>query len=233
MLVFYYFCASILNNCCFKEQKHPLMKRKLLFALMLLLGFSLSALAQNKDPKVEERIQLARTKYTEGKDLIANNAEKDKPSNYTTVVRKQNWPTTGQRVEKTEFYYKEIVNEEDLYATGYALCMVCNTYNVAAREYYEEYVYDNNGQPLFFYARYDEANAGYAAKTELRQYYDAEGNAIRTIYMTSDKNGKMKEIKDSDSEIVQSGKFMLRFVGDNFAHLKAMFDTIYNYNTNK
>ena len=207
------------------------MKRKLLFVLVLLLGSSLPALTQNKDLKVEERIQLARTKYTEGKDLIANNTEKDKPSNYTTMVRKQNWPTTGQRVEETEFYYNEIGNENEPYATGYALCMVCNTYNVAAREYYEEYVYDDNGQPLFFYARYDEANLGYPGKTELRQYYDAEGNAIRTIYKTSDKDGKMKESNEnSDSEIVQSGKVMLRFVADNFAHHKAVFDTVYNYN---
>lgn len=201
------------------------MRKQLLLVFMLLLGFSMPTMAQNKNPKVEERIQLARQKYSEGKDLVAQNAGNNTPLNYTTVVRKQNWPATGQRVEETEFYYNEIGNEEDPDTKGYALCMVCNTYNVAAREYYEEYVYDDNGHPLFYYARYDEVNKG---KTELRQYYDEAGEVIRTIYKTSDKDGKMKEISgNSTSEVVESGKFMLRFVSDNFAHLKAVFDAIY------
>ena len=210
------------------------MKKQVLFVFMLFLAFSLPAMAQNKDPKMEARIQLARDKYAEGKDLVAQNEDKETPFNYATVVRKQNWPATGQRTEETKFYYNEIGNEEEPDLKGYALRMVCNTYNVAARNYYEEYLYDNNGRPLFYYAQYDEINQNYSGKTELRQYYDEAGEVIHTIYKTSDKDGKMQKISaNSNSEVVESGKFMLRFVSDNFAHLKAVFDAIYNTNTNE
>ena len=66
------------------------------------------------------------------------------------------------------------------------------------------------------------------------QYYDEEGDVIRTIYKMSDKSGKMKEITEkSHPEVVESCQFMLRFVADNFAHFKAVFDTIYNFEFDK
>jgi len=76
------------------------MKKQVLFVFMLFLAFSLPAMAQNKDPKMEARIQLARDKYAEGKDLVAQNEDKETPFNYATVVRKQNWPATGHAPRK-------------------------------------------------------------------------------------------------------------------------------------
>lgn len=208
--------------------------KKQLFFIVMFLGFALPMFSQNK---VENRIQLARKLYAEGKDKIAFNADKDTPCNYATVVRKQNWPATGQRTETTEFYYNEIENEEEPYPVGYALCMVRNSYNVTVREHSEEYLYDDKGHPLFYYIRYDEFlsdDNDNTAKIELRQYYDEEGDVIRTIYKMSDKSGKMKEITEkSHPEVVESCQFMLRFVADNFAHFKAVFDTIYNFEFDK
>ena len=209
------------------------MKKELFFILML-LGFALPTLAQNK---VEDRIQLARKLYAEGKDKIAYNANKDTPYNYATVVRKQNWPATGQRTEETEFYYNEIEADDDPYPVGYALCMVRNSYNLTVREHSEEYLYDEKGCPLFYYIRYDDnlsEDLDKLAKIELRQYYDEEGKVLRTIYKISDESGKMKEITEkSHPEVVKSCQFLLNFAIDNFAHFKAMFDAIYNFEFSK
>ena len=208
------------------------MKKQLLF--LLFLGFALPVLAQNK---AEDRIQLARKLYAEGKDKIAYNANKDTPYNYSTVVRKQNWPATGQRTETTEFYYDEIENDEEPYPVGYALCMVCNSYNVTVRNHQEEYVYDDKGNPLFYYIRYDEVlsdNLDKLAKIELRQYYGEDGNVIRTLYKMSDNSGKMMEINEkSHPEVVEGCQFLLQFAKDNFAHFKAVFDAIYNFEFSK
>ena len=205
------------------------MKKQLIFILMF-LGFVMPMQAQNK---VEDRIQLARKLYVEGKDKIAFNADKDTPYNYATVVRKQNWPATGQRIEETEFYYNEIKENDDPYPVGYALCMVLNSFNVTVREHSEEFLYDDKGRPLFYYIRYDEIlsdDNDDTAKIELRQYFGEEGNVIRTIYKMSDKSGKMKEITEkSHPEVVEGCQFMLHFVADNFAHFKAVFDAIYNF----
>lgn len=208
------------------------MKKQLLF--LLFLGFALPVLAQNK---AEDRIQLARKLYAEGKDKIAYNANKDTPYNYSTVVRKQNWPATGQRTETTEFYYDEIESDEEPYPVGYALCMVCNSYNVTVRNHQEEYVYDDKGNPLFYYIRYDEIlsdDLDKLAKIELRQYYGEDGSVIRTLYKMSDKSGKMMEINEkSHPEVVEGCQFLLQFAKDNFAHFKAVFDAIYNFEFSK
>lgn len=208
------------------------MKKQLLF--LLFLGLVLPVLAQNK---AEDRIQLARKLYAEGKDKIAYNANKDTPYNFATVVRKQNWPATGQRTETTEFYYDEIEVEEDPYPVGYALCMVCNSYNVTVRNHQEEYVYDDKGNPLFYYIRYDEIltdELDKLAKIELRQYYGEDGDVIRTIYKMSDNSGKMMEINEkSHPEVVKGCQFLLQFAKDNFAHFKSVFDAIYNFEFSK
>ena len=123
--------------------------------MVLLLCFALPMMAQNK--KEEERIQLAREKYAEGLALIAENSADQYPLNYTIVVRQQNWAAVGMKTDSIWFYYNELrEDEEEPYPDGYALRMVRRTYNVAGRDYLEEYIYDDNEKPLFFFTHFTE-----------------------------------------------------------------------------
>ena len=195
-----------------------------LVAVALLLCFALSMMAQNK--KEEARVQLAREKYAEGLANIASVKQyesDDIPAvNYTTVVRKQNWAGAGQMVDKMEFYYSEIEDDMEPYPIGYTLVMVRRTYNVGATDRIEEYVYDNEGKPLFWFTRY-----GYAKDemVELRGYYDANGQLFRTICKRADKNGEMKTC-DLDEELESA----YSMVFDHFIALNAAFQAIYSIN---
>lgn len=197
---------------------------KRLATMALLLCFALPMMAQNK--KEEDRVQLAREKYAEGQANIAAvkqyEADDIPAVNYTTVVRKQNWAGAGQMVDKMEFYYNEIEEDMEPYPVGYSLVMVRRTYNVGSTDHFEEFVYDNEGRPLFWFSRY-----GYAKDemVELRGYYDANGKLFRTLCKRADKNGEMKTCElDEELESAYSMVF------DHFIALNAAFQAIYSVN---
>lgn len=223
------------KDVCYKTNAYfcgnfSTMKKYFLIALTL-FGLFVPSFAQG-DKKVEDRIQLARDKYAEGVALIASNMKEETPHNYTTVVRQQNWPAIGEKVDKMEFYYNEIEDEDNPYPAGYALRMVRHTYNVTVREHLEEYLYDDDGKPLFFFMRYEEffndVKLDYVPKIEIRHYYDVEGNVIRSIYKMSDKNGKMQTITEKNNpEIFKEISWEIQSYPSDFTYLKKVFDTIY------
>lgn len=200
------------------------MKKQKILLLALLLGLVLPMMAQNK--KVEDRIQLAREKYADRLAQIAQIKQYEEDEipavNYTSVTRKQNWAGGGPSVDKMDFYYHEIEEDMEPYPVGYTLVMVRRVYNSGSTNHFEEYVYDDEGNPLFWYKRY-----GYSKEemVELRGYYDANGQCIRTICKRADENGEMKTCDlDEELEEVFSSTF------DHFIALKAAFQAIYSIN---
>ena len=195
--------------------------------MAVLMCLSLPILAQN-NKKVDDRIQLAREKYSEGLALIAENSADQYPLNYTIVVRNQNWAAVGMRSDSIWFYYNELRDdEEEPYPNDYALRMVHRTYNVAARDYLEEYLFDDNGKPLFFFTHFTEmlSSVDDSFEFEVRYYYDENGNIIRSIFKMMDKNGKMKEITTkSHPEVV---KELDGLTSPDFKYVKNIFDAIY------
>lgn len=192
--------------------------------MALLLCFALPVMAQNK--KEEERVQLARDRYAAGLENIAINKQYEQDEipavNYTSVVRKQNWAGGGQSVDKMEFYYNEIEDDMEPYPVGYSLVLVRRTYNVGSIDHFEEFVYDNEGRPLFWFSRYGCAKDN---MTELRGYYDSNGKLIRSICKKTDSSGEMKTCElDEDMEYAFSTVF------DHFIALNAAFQAIYSVN---
>lgn len=204
------------------------MKKQAILLLVLFVGLAMPALAQNK--KVDDRIQLAREKYADGLALIAANTLDDWSSlNYTSVVRHQNWAAVGPRVDSLQFYYNEVRDDEDEpYPDGYALRMVRYTYNIAARDHFEEYIFDDNEKPLFFFTCFEEiidTPDGYSPVFEIRLYYDANGKEIRSIYKMKDDQGKMKEFTEKSHPEVM--KELENYVSPDFDYVKGIFDAIY------
>ena len=197
---------------------------KRLATMALLLCFALPMMAQNK--KEEERVQLARDRYAAGLENIAINKQYEQDEipavNYTSVVRKQNWAGGGQSVDKMDFYYNEIEDDMEPYPVGYSLVLVRRTYNVGSTDHFEEFVYDNEGRPLFWFSRYGSAKDN---MTELRGYYDANGKLIRSICKKSEPSGEMKTCElDEDMEYAFSTVF------DHFIALNAAFQAVYSVN---
>ena len=168
------------------------MKKSFLFVILAvaaLLAAALGMQAQNKN--ADKRVQLAREKYSLRLQSISSVKQYEKDGipnvNYLTSVRRQNWAGSGQSKDKTEYFYTEIKEEEEPHPAGYTLLIVRRTYNIGSQEFFEEFVYDDDGNPLFWFSKYGFPED---AKTELRGYFDADGTLVRTIVKgTDDKEG--------------------------------------------
>ena len=78
-------------------------------------------------------------------------------------------------------------------STPHYLQFTTAKYNFAAREFYEEYLYDDRGQVMFIYARTPDVDSGFVVLYELRMWFDnghllrftakrEEGKAFKEIY---------------------------------------------------
>ena len=188
------------------------MKTKIFVFLVMLLSMCAALPAQNK--KADQRVQLAREKYPVRLEQIAyvKGFEEDGTPNvnYLSTVRKQNWAGSGQSVDKAEYYYREIEDEYEPAPIGYVLLMVRRTYNMGSQNVFEEYVYDDDGHPLFWFAKYGWGNE---APTELRGYYDADGSQVRVISKTTEHSGDVNANYESAKK--------------HFAIYKQVFDALY------
>ena len=187
------------------------MKAKFVVILVMMLG--VCPFLQAQDKIVDERVKLARQIYPERLEQIKTirqyEADEIPAINYLTAVRKQNWAGSGMSTDKMEFYYHEIDDEYDL-PLGYTLAMVRRTYNVGGRNFFEEFVYDDDGNPLFWFCRYDSFEG---PKAELRGYFDADGTLLRTL----DKN------VTGDEDVTYNFAAATR----NFPRFKRAFDALY------
>ena len=142
------------------------MKQLILF--LCLVAFLLPLKAQNN-----ERVKYIRDQYTEAQNKIKGITEYGEEAafkNYTTMTRYQNWSAVGSCHYTSQYYYEEVYEDEtEPYPSSYAIVMVRNSFSVADHEVYEEYLYDSDGTPLFFFKSYYDFDVD--AKTELRAYY--------------------------------------------------------------
>lgn len=149
------------------------MRRAVILSIVL-AGCVQAALAQNT-------IASIRKAYQEQKENIArmsdNFPSEGIPPEYYHLRVSQNLPGTGGHFENVRFYYGEERQEEkdgeeyNPYPPHY-LTFVSSKYNFAAREFYEEYLYDENGQVMFIYARTPDLD--FPKMHELRLYFDGK-----------------------------------------------------------
>ena len=124
--------------------------KRLIIMTIVFVGCLQTAFAQNT-------IESIRKAYQGQKEEIARMSEnfpgEGTPPVYYHLHVSQNLPGTGMHHENVRMYYGELPSEEegDPFPPHY-LSFVSAKYNFAAREYYEEYLYDDKGQLMFIYA---------------------------------------------------------------------------------
>ena len=142
------------------------MKRTFI-AIMMLAGWMQTACAQHT-------IESIRKTYQENWEVInmmSDNFPSDGiPPEYYHVHVAQNLPGTGGHQENVRYYYGELESDEDVIYPPHYLKFVTSKYNFAAREFYEEYLYDNKGHLMFVYARTPDVD--FPKMHEIRLYYD-------------------------------------------------------------
>ena len=197
------------------------MKHTFLFLCLMALVMPLKA--QNND-----RVNYIRDQYTAAqnkiKEITEYGSEEPAFKNYTTMTRYQNQSAVGACHYTSKYYYEEVYeNDMEPYPSSYAVVMVLNSFSVADHDVYEEYLYDSDGTPLFFFKSYYDYEA--KAKAELRAYYGNDGKVIKTICKTAGDDGKMKETK-----MISSFQEKIDYAATGFAYFKKIFDDTYNAN---
>lgn len=135
------------------------------FALLLVcLLAAMPAQGQNSSDRVKE----IRQAYAEAQEMT----KIDEPLARTemTVKLSRNVPGIGLQNKKIEYFGS--THEDEDYNMVYDVRLIRISYNVAARNYYEEYLYGDNGEPLFFFCKYDGYSADIDTKEEKRYYFE-------------------------------------------------------------
>jgi hypothetical protein len=151
--------------------------KKVVYTLLLCAVWTLTAEAQNSMESIRKTYQEVHqwiAQMTPNKD-----GESEMPPEYYDLHVEQNLPGTGPHHEKIRMFYGEVESESgeddfNPYPPHY-LRFVTAKYNFAAREFYEEYLYDDKGQVMFIYAiTPDVVNDGEMVPYELRMWFDGK-----------------------------------------------------------
>ena len=121
--------------------------------LCILALCALTQTAQAQDLKKAIRAHYAEAKayVDQVKKMEAEGFSYPVPQYFSAHV-KQNLPATGFHQEEVLMYYKEQRDSDSQIYPSLYLDFAVKKYNFAAREYYEEYLYDKQGCIQFIYA---------------------------------------------------------------------------------
>lgn len=150
------------------------MKKKLFLSLLLGVASYLPIDAQNTIESIRKEYQAV----YEMIDLMTPDEDGNyaMPPEYFDLRVVQNLPATGPHHENIRMYYGELPPkyEGDPYPPHF-LRFATAKYNFAAREFYEEYLYDNKGRVMFIYAiTPDVVHDGKMVPYELRMWFDGK-----------------------------------------------------------
>ena len=155
------------------------MRKRARMTLLLCVAWALTAVAQNT-------VESIRKQYQEVYEWIGHMSDEFPaegiPPEYFDLHVAQNLPGTGPHHENVRMYYgdkePELVDGEEEGVNPYDdhyLLFVTAKYNFAAREFYEEYLYDEQGNVIFIYAiTPDVEEPGNMSPYELRMWFDGD-----------------------------------------------------------
>lgn len=148
-----------------------------ILSVVVLCTLTQSVLAQDVKKAIREH-------YAEAKAYVDQVAKMEREGfsypvpQYFSAHVKQNLPATGFHQEELLMYYQERRDsDEQIYPSLY-LDFAVKKYNFAAREYYEEYLYDEQGRIQFIYATSPDMDFEY--DYEFRLYF-SEGQLTEML----------------------------------------------------
>ena len=156
----------------------------------------------------QDEISTIRKHYAEAQEMVAEYAAWEKEGEwsmpcpmYYEVNIKQNLPGTGYHKERIRLYFFEKENEEgnaDEPMLFRSLHFVTWKYNYAAREFYEEYLYDEKGNIEFAYVR--NADMDHFKGGEMRCYFQ-NSNLFKVLVSIRNEETEKYEQKYSGTTV--------------------------------
>ncbi len=157
--------------------------KRITLTIGLLCCMMLSVNAQTTVESIRER-------YNGIKSTLADMMQEDGiPAEYCQLRLKQNLPATGPHFEDVLLYWGD--DEDDEYAIypNHHICYAQTKYNFAAREFYEEYLYDDKGNLIFIYAHNPDIGFDDGLIYDFRFYLN-KGKVMNVIVKWSTDGGK-------------------------------------------
>ena len=196
-----------------------IMKKLILFIFAAIMATSAQA---------QTAVDAIRKHYDAMKSQIAEmgNYEGEYPvPTYYHVQIKENYPGTGPHFENIYIYHDEVESAEDVIFPPKRIEFVTTSYNFAARQYYEEYLFDKKGNLEFLYAR-----------SVMEDDYDREyrlylrgGKAVKAIVkerpVSSDENASFKTVYEGASIPKQYNRSFQGYIGKS-KRFKALFSAV-------
>ena len=159
----------------------------LILTMMLVALGSMAQTAKPQDPKAAIRKHYVTAKaYVEQQQQVEDGGDIYPVTQCFTAQVKQNLPATGYHYEDMKMYYREELKEEGQIYPDLFLDFATKRYNFAAREYYEEYLYDQQGRIEFIYSAQPDLSDG--KDYELRFYFN-NGELIEVIVKSRQMDG--------------------------------------------
>lgn len=176
------------------------------FLTMLLALFSLSFATAQNSPEAKKQVAAIREFYSQAKQNIAENDKSTDSRNDMEIVSHQSI-NAGQS-EDTFHYYFTAEDKEEIQGKAYNPYFITHKYVMPAWDYYEEFLYNENGELVFYFRNSYEDGF----ETEVRFYSDKG----KVIHETKKGEDEYVEIIDWESTKELSDKY------------KAVFNTLMN-----
>ena len=143
-----------------------------IFITLIICLAATSAMAQQTVQSIRERytaIHEVMQQMTPDKD-----GETMLPKEYIDLDVYQNLPGTGGHNERIRLWYGYLEDGNDVIYPPRYLSFATSKYNYAAREFYEEYLYDEKGNLLFVYAKTPDVEHSDMYTFELRLWFNGK-----------------------------------------------------------
>lgn len=198
--------------------------------IIISLICSLSFAQQNKSDK--ERMTQIRTAYAAAVENARRTCLSDEetdyvPKNYIKTTILHNIAGSGPSTETIEFFFEDDFNEDSgWYDSRLQFVRRTEIYTIAELREYEEFLFDSDGKPMFYFSSFPDEVDDKDMLIEIRSYYE-DGMIFNTIFKSGENSSSMKQ-RD-----VPDGYMVLPTWGTNgFYRYKNIFDVLLNYREN-
>ena len=140
-----------------------------------------------------QNIASIRERYSTVKDMISYQQKDDNMKNCSIITYSQIVPGTGPQTCSYTAYFTPLENDAEGNLKAQKLQFVQCSYNIAAGEYYEEYLYDRFGDLIFILKR----EPGEDGKVLDTQVYLSRGEVLKMA---------VNEVDGDKEKLLYSGK---------------------------
>ena len=140
--------------------------------LITILLFAITGIMSAQSPSANDVVAGIRKKYAQAKEMQDYRKKAELPPDETVVTSSYMAAGAGPVKDVTHYYYSGDF-DETLGRDFYKVYFMTRKYNVGAREFYQEFLFDDNDSMIFFFEK--------SGDNEIRYYWGKDGLAKEDV----------------------------------------------------